>query len=56
MEAHLFDFDGDLYGKRIRLMPVARLRDERRFGSLGELQRQLKEDECEARRILTMPS
>ena len=56
VEAHLFDFDGDLYGKRIRLMPVARLRDERRFSSLGELQRQLKEDECEARRILTMPS
>ena len=31
VEAHVLDFDGDLYGRRVRLAFLARLRDERRF-------------------------
>ena len=34
LEAHLFDFDGDLYGKRIEVEFVAKLRDEERFDNL----------------------
>ena len=41
-EAHLFDFVGrDLYGERIRLAFVARLRDERRFPSVEALRAQI---------------
>src|SRR5690606_22303220 len=34
LEAHLFDFDGDLYGRRIEVEFVARLRDEEKFPDL----------------------
>ena len=41
-EAHLFDFDGrDLYGERIRLAFLARLREERRFPSIDALRVQI---------------
>src|SRR5690606_23157899 len=34
LEAHLFDFDGDLYGRRIEVEFVARLRDEEKYPDL----------------------
>ena len=37
LEAHLFDFDGDLYGRELEVEFVARLRDEANFASLGAL-------------------
>jgi riboflavin kinase/FMN adenylyltransferase len=37
VEAHLLDFDGDLYGQRLTLELWERLRDERAFGSETEL-------------------
>ena len=37
IEAHLLDFDGDVYGSPIRLDLIDRLRDEQRFGSVDEL-------------------
>ena len=37
VEAHLLDFDGDLYGRRIVLELWQRLRDERAFASEAEL-------------------
>jgi riboflavin kinase/FMN adenylyltransferase len=46
VEAHLFDFDGDLYGARLRLGLVARLRGERKFDSLAALTSQIALD-CE---------
>jgi riboflavin kinase/FMN adenylyltransferase len=53
-EAHLFEFDGrDLYGERIRLQFVARLRDERRFPSLDALKAQIAQDAARARQLLT---
>lgn len=44
VEAHLLDFDGDLYGQELELMFVSRIRDERRFPSLAGLQRQIARD------------
>lgn len=44
IEAHLLDYDSDLYGNRIRLRFKKRLRDEKKFDSIRELKMQLKED------------
>ena len=52
LEAHLFDFDGDLYGKRIEVEFVARLRDEERFPDLASLVKQMRIDATRARGIL----
>ncbi|HEV8550959.1 MAG TPA: riboflavin biosynthesis protein RibF [Polyangiaceae bacterium] len=49
VEAHLFDFDGDLYGARLRLHLVARLREERRFPGIDALREQIARDMSEAR-------
>lgn len=52
VEAHLFDFDGDLYGRRVRLDVVARLRDEKRFNGVDALVAQIHEDVAAAKAIL----
>jgi riboflavin kinase/FMN adenylyltransferase len=52
LEAHLFDFDGDLYGHEIEVEFVARLRDEECFATLEALSAQMERDAAEARRIL----
>jgi riboflavin kinase/FMN adenylyltransferase len=44
LEAHLLDFDGDLYGETVVVDFVARLRDTVRFGSAEALRRQLAQD------------
>lgn len=52
LEAHLFDFSGDLYGKTIEVELIAFLREEAHFDSLGELKRQMTQDVIDARRAL----
>ena len=52
LEAHLFDFEGDLYGRRIEVEFVARLRDEEKFPDLPTLVAQMDRDAAEARRLL----
>lgn len=52
VEAHVFDFAGDLYGQRLRVDLVARLRDERKFAGLDELRAQIASDAEAARRAL----
>ena len=52
LEAHLFDFDGDLYGRRIDVEFVAHLRDEEKFPDLDSMVRQIDLDAASARRIL----
>jgi riboflavin kinase/FMN adenylyltransferase len=52
LEAHLFDFDGDLYGRRLRVEFVAKLRDEEKFDDLPALVRQMDVDAEQARRHL----
>lgn len=44
MEVHLIDFSSDIYGERIQIQFFSRIRDERPFGSVGELKRQLERD------------
>ena len=53
LEAHLFDFDGDLYGRRIEVEFVARLRDEEKFADLPALVEQMHRDAAQARAILS---
>lgn len=52
LEAHLFDFDGDLYGRRIEIEFVARLRDELKFPDLPSMVAQIRRDDEQARAIL----
>jgi riboflavin kinase/FMN adenylyltransferase len=52
LEAHLFDFDGDLYGQRIEVEFIAKLRNEEKFADLDALRAQMDRDAAEARRIL----
>jgi riboflavin kinase / FMN adenylyltransferase len=52
VETHLLDFEGDLYGARLRLHWLARLRDEAKFASLAELQAQIARDVDSARKVV----
>lgn len=52
IEAHLLDFAGDLYGRRLRLYFIARLRDERRFADAVALQQAINGDIACARQLL----
>ena len=52
VEVHLFDFDGDLYGDRLRVHFVQRLRDEQKFDGIDAIVAQLGEDEQAARSAL----
>ncbi len=47
IEVHLFDFDSDIYGKPIELIFFNKLRDERKFDSLGALKEQLSKDKAD---------
>jgi riboflavin kinase / FMN adenylyltransferase len=51
IEAHVFDFDRDLYGQRARLSFVQRLRDERAFPDVDALRAQIEADCRGARRL-----
>ena len=53
VEAHLLDFDGDLYGKELRVQLVARLRDEKKFDRITDLRDQIATDASAARRLLS---
>lgn len=44
LETHIFGFAGDLYGQELEVDLRLKIRDERRFGSIEELQRQLEKD------------
>ena len=56
LEAHLFDFDGDLYGRRIEVEFVAKLRDEEKFDTLPALVVQMQRDAAQARLVLDHPN
>jgi riboflavin kinase/FMN adenylyltransferase len=49
LEAHLFDFSGDLYGKRLQVRFIDYIRPEQRFDSLDALKARITEDAREAR-------
>jgi riboflavin kinase/FMN adenylyltransferase len=48
IETHLLRYSGDLYGRRVRLSFVQRLRDERRFDSVDALRAQIEADQRRA--------
>ncbi len=52
VEAYLLDFDGDVYGRDLRLEFVARLRDELKFPSVEALVQQMRRDVEQAREML----
>jgi riboflavin kinase/FMN adenylyltransferase len=53
LEAHVFDFEGDLYGRAIEVEFVAKLRDELKFDSLDAMKVQMKVDAAQARDLLS---
>ena len=52
VETHIFDFNEDLYGKKVRVNFVERIRDEKRFENVDELVAQIKHDIAAVREIL----
>lgn len=52
LEVHLLDFDGDLYGQKLRVEFVRRQRGEKRFSSAAALVEQMKRDRQRARHVL----
>jgi riboflavin kinase / FMN adenylyltransferase len=56
LEAHIFDYAGDLYGQRIEVALHAYLREERKFAGLDALKAQIAADAAEARRLLEIAS
>jgi riboflavin kinase / FMN adenylyltransferase len=52
LEAHVFDFNADLYGREIEVQFAAKIRDEECFATLAALTAQMRRDAQEARRIL----
>ena len=53
IEVNLFDFDGDLYGKTLRVSFIDRIRDEEKFSGLDELKTQLEQDREKVKIILS---
>jgi riboflavin kinase/FMN adenylyltransferase len=52
MEVNIFDFDREIYGERIGVSFLKRLREEVKFGSVEELARQLARDKEESLRYI----
>ena len=52
LEVHLFDFDGDLYGRHLRVALVGYLRPEKKFDGLDDLKAQIAADSVQARHTL----
>lgn len=53
VEAHILDFNDDIYGQKIRVNFIKRLRDEKRFLNISELSDQINKDINKARNILS---
>lgn len=52
IETNIFDFEEDIYGKEMELSFVGRIRNEKKFASLGDLQLQLAKDKIAAIEML----
>ena len=52
LEAHFFDFDGDLYGQELSVQLRHFLREEQKFPSFDALKAQIARDAAQARRML----
>jgi riboflavin kinase / FMN adenylyltransferase len=56
LEAHLFGFEGDLYGELIEVALHAFIRDERKFDDVEALVAEMGRDEVKAKRLLALPA
>jgi riboflavin kinase / FMN adenylyltransferase len=54
LEAHLFDWDGELYGRKIEVALHAYIREEKKFDSAEALVVEMRSDEALARRLLAI--
>ena len=54
LEAHLFGFDGDFYGRKIEVALHAFIREEKKFDDIGALVAHMKDDETQARHLLAL--
>ncbi|MBQ3710141.1 MAG: bifunctional riboflavin kinase/FAD synthetase [Bacteroidales bacterium] len=54
IEVNIFDFEGDLYGKTLKVWFIDRIRDEEKFNGLDALKDQLQRDREEAKKILSL--
>ena len=54
IEVNIFDYEGDLYGKTLKVWFVDRIRDEEKFNGLEALKSQLQHDREEAKKILSL--
>ena len=52
LEVFLFDFDGDLYAKRLRVRLIDHLRPEKKFDGIDDLKAQIALDSARAKEIL----
>jgi riboflavin kinase/FMN adenylyltransferase len=52
LEVHLFDFDGDLYGRELEIEFIAKLREEQMFASMDAMVAQMHRDAQAARAVL----
>jgi len=50
IEVHLFDFEQQIYGQRLNIRPLFKIRDEQKFGSVEELIAQIEDDVSSAKR------
>lgn len=55
IEAHIFDFDNNLYGRMVRFFFAYRLRPEKRFKNIQDLRAQLDKDQITSRELLSHP-
>ncbi len=53
VEVHLLDFSGDIYGQKIKVNFIGRIRDEKKFENIEQLSRQIQADIQTARSTLT---
>jgi riboflavin kinase/FMN adenylyltransferase len=53
VEVHLLDFDKNIYGRKIKVNFIKRIRDELKFSNIGDLSDQIKLDVGEARKIIS---
>ena len=54
LEVHLFDFAGDLYGRKVEVEFLMKIRDEKKFASFDELKQQIAADVVTARNYFAM--
>ena len=52
LETHLLGFDGLLYGLKLRVELIEKIRDERKFASVDELREQISKDSNEIKKLM----